>query len=62
MLDKRITNAFAIVILVAWSISFIADIVIVKYDPPASVHAAMMAVVGSVFVSSAFKKEGKSDK
>lgn len=39
----------AIVITVAWTVSFIVDIEVQGYDPPASIHPLMMIVAGAVF-------------
>lgn len=47
--NNRIAFILAIVITAAWAISFIVDIVVKEYDPPASVHALMMIVAGAVF-------------
>lgn len=47
--NNRIASILAIVITVAWAISFIIDILVLEYDPSASVHALMMIVAGAVF-------------
>lgn len=50
-MDKRVSNAIAIVVTAVWTISFLADIALRKYDPPASVHAIMMIVAGAAFAN-----------
>lgn len=47
--NNQIATGLAIVITVAWAISFIVDILIKEYDPSPSVHALMMIVAGAVF-------------
>ena len=47
--NNKVAIGLAIVITVAWAISFLVDIVVKAYDPPPSVHALMMIVAGSVF-------------
>lgn len=47
--NNKIATILAVVITIAWAISFMIDIVIKEYDPPASVHALMMIVAGAVF-------------
>lgn len=58
-MDKRITNAIAIVALILWTVSFILDAVLVKYEPPLSVHAVIMLVAGAAFTGSVLKKVPK---
>lgn len=47
--NERIALWLAVVITLAWAVSFIVDIVNSHYDPPASVHALMLIVAGAVF-------------
>lgn len=61
-MDKRITNAIAIVATVLWATSFVLDAVLKNYEPPLSVHAVMMTVAGAAFAGSVFKKEDDEDK
>lgn len=61
--NRRIALYLAIVITIAWGVSFIIDVIDESYDPPASVHALMMIVAGSVFGEGLFqaaKKNGES--
>jgi hypothetical protein len=56
--NNRIAMALAVVITVAWALSFFIDIVVKVYDPPASVHALMMIVAGAVFGEGLLKTRG----
>lgn len=47
--NNKIATLLAIVITVAWAISFFVDIFVLDYNPSASVHALMMMVAGAVF-------------
>ena len=58
--NNRIATNLAIVITILWAISFIVDIVVKEYDPPATVHALMMIVAGAVF-GEGFLKPGKNN-
>lgn len=57
LLDNRMVTLLAYVIIGAWAISFLADLIVRTYDPPPTVHALMMALAGSAFVRSAYKKD-----
>lgn len=48
-MSNKLITGIAIVITVAWSVSFLADIVVSSYDVPATVHALMMLVAGAAF-------------
>lgn len=48
-LDQKIRLFLAGVITIAWAISFIVDIRVKDYEPPASLHPLMMIVAGAVF-------------
>lgn len=62
--NNKVATGLAIVITVAWAISFLLDIVIQGYDPPPSVHALMMMVAGAVFGEGLIKSrnEGQASK
>lgn len=62
-MNSRLSNAIGVVVTAAWSISFLADIVIKGYDPPSTVHALMMIVVGAAFTGPLVSKtrEAKVD-
>lgn len=60
-MDKRATAVLAYVIIVSWAISFLVDIIVRDYDPPATVHALMMMVAGSVFVKSVYTKSSDEE-
>lgn len=47
--NNKVATGLAIVITIVWAISFIVDVLVKGYDPPASVHALMMMVAGAVF-------------
>lgn len=48
-MDRRITNAIAIVITLVWAASFLADIFIPRYDVSPFVHMIMMGLAGAIF-------------
>lgn len=41
----------AILIAVVWTVSFVADLLLPRYDPPASVQAALVLALGFLFGS-----------
>ena len=51
-MDKRIVNAFAILILTAWFTSFILQALVKDYDPPDSVNILATMAAGSAFGAS----------
>lgn len=55
MLSERMTAAIAVVVTVAWAASFVVDILIADYDPPPSVHALMVIIVGAIFGAQAVR-------
>lgn len=59
-MDRKLTVVFGYAILVAWLVSFVVDIVVPTYDPPAAIHAALMVVVGALFGHSVLSR--KDDK
>lgn len=46
---SRLALVAAVVILVAWAVSFTVDIWVATYDPPASVTPLALATVGWLF-------------
>lgn len=56
-MSKKLVTAIAIVIVVAWAVSFILDAVNPNYDPPESLHALMLLVAGAAFTQGVWKKE-----
>lgn len=48
-MDRRVSNAIAVVVTFVWAASFLADAFIESYDPPPSVHTLMMLVAGAAF-------------
>lgn len=61
-MDKRITNAIAIIATVLWTLSFVLDAILPNYEPPVSVHAVMMLVAGAAFAGSVLKRDSNDDK
>lgn len=57
----RLVLIVSYTIVGAWVISFFADLVIITYDPPPSVHALMLIVAGALFGEGFIKKSEKSD-
>jgi hypothetical protein len=46
-MDERLVRIIVLSVTGMWIVSMIAELFISDYDPPASVHVAMMAVVGA---------------
>jgi len=44
-----IINFIALVVTVVWAASFVADVMMKNYNPPAQIHAVMLAIVGALF-------------
>lgn len=61
IVNAKVVNGIAIVVTMVWAASFIADIFLVKYNPPSQIHAAMLIVVGSLFGFQITSKKGDSD-
>lgn len=59
-MPSRIVTAAAVVIITAWAVSFLVDIVSSSYEPPPTVHALMMIVAGWAFGVTAFGRNGSS--
>lgn len=61
-MDKRLSGAIAIVITVAWAVSFTVGIFNPNYTPPPTLGPLMMAVAGVMFTNAALgRKSGKDD-
>jgi hypothetical protein len=45
---ERLIIWLALVVAVGWFVSLMADILVKEYEPPAAVHAIMMAAVTAV--------------
>lgn len=56
-MNKTLINVIAFVITVAWSISFILDSILPRYDPPESVHALMLIVAGAAFTGTLVRQK-----
>lgn len=58
VLSRRFVERLAYIITGCWVISFGVDLVVKSYDPPATVHALMMAVAGTAFTSTLIQRNG----
>lgn len=58
---RLITNIIALTVLGVWCVSFIVDMALIRYDPPAAINAIMLIVVGSIFGGSVIKKSGNGN-
>lgn len=47
--EERLRLAFGWIVLVAWAVSFVLDVVVVTYDPPAGLQPLALAVAGYLF-------------
>lgn len=64
METSKLATGVAIVITAAWSASFVADMLVVRYDPPALITPLMLSVAGWLFGGETVKKftrNGKTD-
>lgn len=61
-MDRRVSNLIALVVTAVWAASFLADIALKSYEPPASLHAIMMVVAGAAFAGTVVKKNGSESK
>ncbi len=60
-MDKRIPTVFAIVVIAAWSVSFVVDLFSTEYVPPPTLHALMMALAGALLAVPLFKRNGNGN-
>lgn len=59
-MDKRLSAAIAVVITIAWAVSFIVGILNSNYSPPPTLGPLMMIVAGAMFGNAVIgKKNGK---
>lgn len=62
-MDKRLSTAIAIVITVAWAVSFIIGALNPSYAPPPSLHPLMLIVAGAAFGNTVLnRKREREDK
>ena len=61
LVSNKLSTGIAIVITAAWSISFLVDIIVTTYDPPATLHALMMVVAGAAFSGSIIRRHNGSE-
>lgn len=59
--NERIGVGLAIVITLAWIVSFLVDILVATYEPPYSVHLLMMTVAGTFFGGDLIKKRAAEE-
>ena len=45
--DQKLTRIVVLAVTIVWIVSFLADIVLERYEPSPYIHIAMMAVVGA---------------
>ena len=48
-LAYHVVNGIAVVVTLVWAASFIADVLMSTYNPPAQIHMVMLGIVGSIF-------------
>lgn len=58
-MDERLRSVIGWVVTGAWATSFVLDALLVRYEPPVSVHALMMIVAGAAFGSSMLRRNGE---
>lgn len=49
VVDTRVVNAIAIIVTLVWAVTFLADIGLKEYQPPAGINVAFMLVLGAIF-------------
>lgn len=54
-MSRKAKTIFAFIVLFIWATSFLADIVITKYEPPVALHPVMMLVAGYVMRATRLK-------
>lgn len=57
--ESSLRIVIAVVITVAWAVSFIVGIIRVDYNPPATVGALMLMVAGALFGENILRKGEK---
>lgn len=58
---RWVINLMALSVTLIWSVSFVVDMVATSYDPPASINAVMILVVGAVFGGSVIRRGGGTE-
>lgn len=61
MQTDRVATGIALLITTVWTLSIILDATWRAYDPPATIHALMMAVAGWAFGHRYLGKRNKVD-
>lgn len=52
LIDRRVANGVLVVVTGVWTVTFLLDVILgAAYDPPPSIQAAFLAVVGLGFGS-----------
>lgn len=62
IVTHKLAGIIAVVITVVWTVSFLADLLEPRYDPPPTVHALMMLVAGAAFAGSVTGRSRKGDR
>lgn len=60
-MDKRLAAFIAIVITIAWAVSFILGAFNPDYNPPPSIHPLMLIVAGAAFGTAVLPKRAKDE-
>jgi len=56
--DSKLTRIVVLAVTGVWVVSFIADLFLPNYDPPAATSAAMMAIVGAATARYIYLRNG----
>lgn len=48
-MNSKVTAAVALTVTAIWAFSMVSDVMVADYNPPAGIHAALMAVLGAIF-------------
>lgn len=58
----KLRYTVVVVVMVVWTVGFLADIALESYEPPWSLHLAMIAVIGVVLgTGSVGRNNGRKD-
>lgn len=55
---SQVSNLIAVVVTVAWAVSFVWDLTHTNYEPPASLSPAFLAVVGGIYGAGVIRRNG----
>lgn len=57
-MSQRLIDIIAIIIVVAWVVSFMLSATMNSYNPPEGLHGLMLLVAGAAFTGSVVKRNG----